>query len=495
MLIGVNEGGGEDTPLRYAERDAERMGEVLSDLGDVAREDIILLRGADADEVRRVLERVARRIDAEREAPGDSESGSLLYFYYSGHSDADSLHLEGTELPFEELSELLKGVSADVRLAVVDSCRSGELLRYKGVVPAEPFAIQVKERLASDGLAIITSAAANEDAQESERLKGSVFTHHFLAGLHGAADVSRDGRVTLTEAYQYGYTHTLMATTKAPTLQHPSYAFDLQGRDELVLTQPAGAARMGHLSLDVGGVYVLFEQDRSETIVAEASVVDGGTLALRAGAYTVRRREASRVYEADVLVESDASVSLALEDMVLVPYGQTVRKGYAAERRSAVGLLLGGGGTAGLTDGVGPGLQGNLGVRVDLEEFSLYPRIRYAVHEFENEDLTGQQDAIGVEVSILRLFDVGPVSPGAGLRMGADGIRQRFDTAGVAAERYNLVGRGGPVLRAEYALRPQLLLGLESGVDIALLQAQVDGQKELSTAVVPFVSFDLSLYP
>ena len=50
------------------------------------------------------------------------------------------------------------------------------------------------------GLALLTSSAANEDAQESDALKGSFFTHHFVSALLGAADADGDGKVTLEEA-------------------------------------------------------------------------------------------------------------------------------------------------------------------------------------------------------------------------------------------------------------------------------------------------------
>jgi len=103
----------------------------------------------------------------------------VLFVYFSGHADVSSLHLGDSRLSFQRLKELAAGVGADVNVLVVDACRSGGLTRVKGATPAEPFEIKAEDRLDSLGLAIITSSAAGEDAQESERLSGGIFTHHF----------------------------------------------------------------------------------------------------------------------------------------------------------------------------------------------------------------------------------------------------------------------------------------------------------------------------
>ena len=59
----------------------------------------------------------------------------------------------------------------------------------------------------------MTSSSENEAAQESERLRGSFFTHALLTGVRGAADASGDGKVTLGEAYQFAFNETLAQTT------------------------------------------------------------------------------------------------------------------------------------------------------------------------------------------------------------------------------------------------------------------------------------------
>ena len=98
VVVGVNEGVRGDEPLLFATSDAARVADVLEDLGDIPSENVLRLRNVDADRLRNSLEDLARRVERRK---GDAET--LLFFYYSGHGDADGLHLTGTQLPFEDL--------------------------------------------------------------------------------------------------------------------------------------------------------------------------------------------------------------------------------------------------------------------------------------------------------------------------------------------------------------------------------------------------------
>ena len=125
------------------------------------------------------------------------------------------MHLGTTRLDFTRLTSLVDQAGATLKVLVVDACRSGELTRVKGARPVQPFKIVSAERLKSEGNAIITSSAAGEDAQESDRLGGGIFSHHFMMGLRGAADRTGDRTVSLSEAYRYAYDQTLRTTSRA----------------------------------------------------------------------------------------------------------------------------------------------------------------------------------------------------------------------------------------------------------------------------------------
>ena len=65
------------------------------------------------------------------------------------------------------------------------------------------------------GHAFLTSSAADERAQESDRIAASYFTYYLVSGLRGAADINPDKRVTLQEAYQFASQETLARTERS----------------------------------------------------------------------------------------------------------------------------------------------------------------------------------------------------------------------------------------------------------------------------------------
>jgi hypothetical protein len=382
---------------------------------------------------------------------------------------------------------------ASVRLMVVDACQAGGLTRLKGGEPAEPFDIVVDDQIASEGMAIITSSAHGEDAQESDRLQSGVFTHHFIAGLHGAADSSGDARVTLNEAFDYGYRQTLESTSQAPVLQHPSFAYHLRGQRELVLTTLDANPQMGRLRLREAGDYLVFAAALEGALVAEVRVDGGAVLSLPAGTYVLRRREPAAVWQGAVNIAPQELVELGSDGMEQLPYGSTVRRGYT-QRRSALGLQVGLGVTGPPLPELSLAPSTQLGLRLDLEQLTLSAGVRGQRATAASQELTQTYRALGAELGATRLFDLRPVSVGLGVRAGLEGVRQDFETTGDAPSRQALIGRFGSVLAMERALTPSLLTHLELGLDVALLPLEDDGLTQLSTQVVPYASLSLVGY-
>lgn len=142
-----------------------------------------------------------------------------------------------------ELAQLVRGSSATFRLLVVDACRFGSLTRIKGGQMEAPFFVP-SQSLAGEGMAFLTASAASEDAQESDELKSSFFTHAFVSGLMGAADTNADGGVSLGEAYRYAYDATLRATSRSfYGMQHPTFQYELRGQGALIVTDEIDDAR------------------------------------------------------------------------------------------------------------------------------------------------------------------------------------------------------------------------------------------------------------
>ena len=284
IAVGNNRGLVADAPLRYAERDALSMMSVLRDVGGLRREDSLLVLGTDADAVRDGLARFERHLQAQAR-PGDQ-----LFVYVSSHADSGELHLSGTRLPLREVVRFIESAPVSVGLLVVDSCQSGEAARLKGLKPIPGVLVSV-ERPELAGRVIITASAADESAQESDALAGSIFTHHLVAALRGAADVSGDGRVTLAEAYTYSYARTVESSLLSHAgTQHPTFHFDLQGKGDLVLSSPARATSLLTLAIDEPGDWTVSTLSGEPVLGHVRKGSGAATLALPAGGYILTTR-------------------------------------------------------------------------------------------------------------------------------------------------------------------------------------------------------------
>lgn len=281
LLVGANDGGLDLPTLRYTQNDVDRMRQVLTELGGFADEDIIVLQGADR-----------ATLEVELEGLPALEEDDLFLFYYSGHADARGLRLGDELYPFDTLKGHFARIDADVKLGILDACRSGQITQAKGAVVVDPF---LQQGLDASGEAWITASSGDELAQESRSLEGSFFTHHLVAGLRGAAD-NGDGVVSLGEAYSYAYTQTVERTSATGVTQHPEYDFRLAGKGDLALTQLSTATSQVTLSAGYGGEIAIL---RDGILVAEVNkpVDQEMTLALQPGTYTLRRRDGETVRE------------------------------------------------------------------------------------------------------------------------------------------------------------------------------------------------------
>ena len=208
LVVGANAGGADRPRLRYAISDAERFARVMIEIGGVAPSNEVVLRQPKVGELVHALEALTRRVaDAKRAAAGGRTE---VVVYYSGHADEQGLLLGDDRYSYRSLRERLDEIPADVRIAVLDACASGAFTRIKGGRARPPFLVD--ESAAMRGHAFLTSSAETEAAQESDRIHASYFTHFLISGFRGAADLSGDGKVTLSEAYQFAFNETLGRT-------------------------------------------------------------------------------------------------------------------------------------------------------------------------------------------------------------------------------------------------------------------------------------------
>lgn len=280
LVVGANDGGADRVRLRYATVDAENFAQVMGTYGGIPQEQMLVVLDPDRDALDAAFAELHRRL-------GDAAGRTELVVFYSGHADEKGLLLGGQRLGYAELRRHISSVPADVRIAIVDACASGALIRSKGGTRRPPFLVDQSSRVT--GHAYLASASADEAAQESDRLQASFFSHALLTGLRGAADVSADGVVTLGEAYQFAFRETL-ARTEGTRLgaQHASFDMQLVGSGDVVLTdlRQTGAGLL--LADDLAGR--VFVRDGDGRLIAELQKPAGQPvkLGLAPGSYRMR---------------------------------------------------------------------------------------------------------------------------------------------------------------------------------------------------------------
>lgn len=449
VVIGNDRGSTGEAPLRFAEADARKVFAVLKELGRFRAENAILLEGRGAAEVQRVLISVNARIRAETH-PGQD---AVLFVYYSGHADAEALHLGDEPLELSLLQRLVQGSSASFRLLVLDACRSGALTRVKGGHAVPAFAVTLQAPLDSEGIAFLTSSAEDEDAQESDALKGSFFTHYLVSGLRGAADRNQNGDVSLEEVYTYAYQHTLRASSQTLYgMQHPTFRLDLKGRGAVPLTWLSQRGQGASVSLPAGHAFLLFVGDAGGPVAAEVGQYDmARTLALEAGRYFVRGRARDHLLEGVVEIAPGQDYRLRDSELERVEYARLARKG-GSERLRAHGPWLGYQLRTPFWSDASycHGLRG--GYALDLAELSLSLALSVCRSRFESSMLRARADETSLDLSAARVLDLPVVSLSFGGTVGVGWLHQSFET------------RGRAPARDSWVLSPGLLMALSAEI-------------------------------
>jgi Caspase domain len=304
LVIGANDGGAARPALRYAETDADAFARVITDLGGVSAEQLVVLGQPSRSDIARGWSDIRARVATAEQAGERTE----VLVYYSGHSDDEGLLLGQERYDYTELRAAVESLGSDVRVVVLDSCQSGAMVRSKGGVVTAPFLVDTSVDV--QGLAVLTSSAADEVSQETDRIGGSYFTHYLLTGLRGGADASSDGRVTLNEAYQFAYHETLARTERSSGgAQHAAYDIQLAGSGDLVLTDLSAVS--ASVVLDPGLAGRVTVRDHKGNLVAELNRAPGRPLelGLGPGRYTIWVDDQGEVREAQVeLVEGDRRI-------------------------------------------------------------------------------------------------------------------------------------------------------------------------------------------
>ncbi|MDC7220262.1 MAG: caspase family protein [Spirochaetales bacterium] len=336
LFIGANDGGEERQNLMYADDDAREMMLTMEQIGGIDNSDSLLLLDPSAGKILEALKILSLQISDVDRLVRRTE----IMFYYSGHSNEEGLLLSDEDLPYKTIRESLDSAGADVVIAVLDSCSSGAFTRAKGGQRRSPFLIDESSNM--EGHAFLTSSSETELSQESDRIKGSFFTHNLITGLRGAADNTGDNRVSLNEVYEHTFRETLYSTESTiGGPQHATYEIQLTGTGDLVLTDLTIPTSALMISGELSGNFSI-RSERGDKLVAEFSKDQEETfkLALPADVYTVNLFNGDKVQIAEVELSRNGQFFLTEKDFSSRKLAWTRFRGDSQEKAEEVEFCL-----------------------------------------------------------------------------------------------------------------------------------------------------------
>ena len=207
LLVGHQHGWNDDPVLRYAlQGDLHPFARALRRIGFRVH----LLQNPTPHQVRHTFQQLHRQFQ--------TQPASTFLFYYSGHADRSHFHLGKKRkhpLSYKEFVSFLQKLPVKRRIAFVDACFSGEIIRqfgslraYRKLVPKGIRSIRpidlsknFPNQGSFQGIQVVTSSL--EMAWESKEYRASIFTHYLLQGIRGPADQNNDGKISVYELFNF----------------------------------------------------------------------------------------------------------------------------------------------------------------------------------------------------------------------------------------------------------------------------------------------------
>ncbi|MEK7838405.1 MAG: caspase family protein, partial [candidate division NC10 bacterium] len=225
VVIGVGQYESEGiTRLRYTVPDAEAVYQMLVGPGGLKKEHALLL--TDKTERKPTLRNIRWALGTFLSRAARKDDTVLIFF--AGHgapeidpqgverdglakylipSDADPDDLYSTALPMDDIQTIFGRIEAERVIVFLDACYSGaaggRTFSSKKTRGSHVDDLFLERLTRSKGRAIITASRPAEVSIELPELGHGLFTYYLLQGLRGAADLNRDGIVSLQELYEY----------------------------------------------------------------------------------------------------------------------------------------------------------------------------------------------------------------------------------------------------------------------------------------------------
>jgi len=236
--------------LRYTVPDAEAIYQVLTGPAGFKPEHVVLL--TDTTERKPTLRNLKWTLGTFLARSAQKDDTVVIFF--AGHgapevdprgierdglakylipSDADPDDLYSTALPMDELQTIFGRMEAERVVVFLDACYSGAA-GGRTFAAKKTRAVNVDdlflERLTrAKGRAIITASRPAEVSIELPEFGHGLFTYYLLQGLRGAADLNRDGIISLQELYEYVEQQVTQKSRALGANQHPVMKGELEG--------------------------------------------------------------------------------------------------------------------------------------------------------------------------------------------------------------------------------------------------------------------------
>lgn len=268
-IISVSEYANQKMNLRYAAKDGRDLARLFDRHADQYSEihiDTLFNKAATRENILKLKKGLARSHEDDEVILFASGHGMLddkLDFYFGTHDIAFD-NPSGRGIRYEELEGLLDSIPARNKLLLVDACHSGEVDKRSLTVSDQPLAMSEGKRgtlktytyapeateetyrlgittsfdlmqeifnnvSKGSGAVVISAAAGNSYALESDEWKNGVFTYALLYGLREKkADQNKDGIITVTELKTYisAEVERLTNGEQKPTSRRENLEFD-----------------------------------------------------------------------------------------------------------------------------------------------------------------------------------------------------------------------------------------------------------------------------
>jgi WD40 repeat protein len=271
-VISVSEYSNTAMNLKYARKDGQDLIAMFKRSGwfDKVMIDTLYDRRAIRENILKLREKFTQTTVDDHVIVFVSGHGLLddnLDFYFATH-DIDFKNPASGGLRYEELEGLLDGIPARKKLLLMDACHSGEVDKsrikvtqpvmavsnnQKGMIAEYTYPVDVQQEhykigittsfelmqelfanlSKGSGAVVISAAAGNSFALESDEWRNGVFTYALLNGLKsGSADRNRNGKITVSELKDFVSEEVERLTKGAqkPTSRRENLEFDFRIR-------------------------------------------------------------------------------------------------------------------------------------------------------------------------------------------------------------------------------------------------------------------------